>query len=512
MRYLMKKLALLLIPLALSSFTHLWNPIGFPDIFFDEGVYMRRAMHLVLEGNPQEAFLYDHPFFGQILLASVFKVISFPDFLNVSSDASSISLLYGIPRIFMGLLAVLDTFLIYKIAENKFDKRIAFIAAVLFAVMPITWILRRILLDSLLLPFLLSSILFALYSAKHNQKTILVLLSGICLGLAIFTKVPAFTMLPIVGYLIYSGTKSRKNLVLWIIPIIMISSIWPIYSITHGEFDLWQKDVMWQAQRANSVFGIFGFFFAIDPLLLILGFSGIAYCIIRKNSFILLWFVPYMIFLSTIGFKQYFHWIMLLPALCIAAAILVIEVPKKLSKIKQKQIVVIVIACISVFGFVNTTILISNDLSKNQFEAASYVVRTMEEDTTIMSSPVYSWIFDNIFEIKHVPLDYSMILYAPIETNNVLLMVDNHFFIDIDRGKEIREVYENTKSEKRFEGLVTSFDLGKYPYGIMEFDYGQNKTLSLDGTMKLNYDSSMIDIRKGHAAGSGKLTLPLSTP
>lgn len=508
----MKKLALLLIPLVLSSFTHLWNPIGFPDIFFDEGVYMRRAMHLLSEGNPQEAFLYDHPYFGQILLAFVFKIINFPEFLHVSSDASSISLLYGIPRIFMGLLAVVDTFLIYKITEKKFNNKIAIIAAILFAVMPITWIMRRILLDSLLLPFLLSSILLAQYSAGQKQKTLLAILSGVTLGLAIFTKVPAFTMLPIVGYLIYSGTKSKKTLLIWLIPIIIISSMWPLYSITLGEFDLWQKDVMWQAQRTNSVFGIFGFFFAIDPLFLLLGFGGIAYCIIKRNLFVVLWFVPYMVFLSAIGFKQYFHWIMALPVLCIAAAILIFEIPKKLSPEKQKQTVIISVMCITIFGLSSTSILLVNDLSKSQFEAASYVVNNLRDDTTILSSPVYSWVFDRVFDIKHVPLDYSMILYKPIETTTTLLMVDNHFFVDIDRGKELREIYDNTKPIKKFEGTVTSFDLGKYPYGIMEINYAQNKTLSLDGTMKLNYDSSIIEIRRGHAAISGKLTLPLSTP
>ncbi|HEU5221095.1 MAG TPA: hypothetical protein VFU58_03450, partial [Candidatus Nitrosotalea sp.] len=36
--------------LVVSAFSHLWNVAGFPDIFFDEGVYMRRAMH-VLNGQ-----------------------------------------------------------------------------------------------------------------------------------------------------------------------------------------------------------------------------------------------------------------------------------------------------------------------------------------------------------------------------------------------------------------------------------------------------------------------------
>ena len=62
----------------------------------------------------------------------------------------------------MGILAVVDTFLVYKISERRYNRNVAFIASVLFAVMPLSWLLRRILLDSILLPFLLSSILIAI--------------------------------------------------------------------------------------------------------------------------------------------------------------------------------------------------------------------------------------------------------------------------------------------------------------------------------------------------------------
>jgi len=53
--------AIFLIILALSAYVNLWNPVGFPDIFFDEGVYMRRAMNVLETVNPQEGFFYDHP-------------------------------------------------------------------------------------------------------------------------------------------------------------------------------------------------------------------------------------------------------------------------------------------------------------------------------------------------------------------------------------------------------------------------------------------------------------------
>ena len=143
--------------------------------------------------------------------------------MNSSGDVASISMLYLIPRILMGILAVVDTFLIYKIADKRYGKKIALVSAALFAVMPISWIFRRILLDSILLPFLLLSILAALYSKDSKYKIPLVLLSGVFLGLAIFTKIPAFTIMPLVGSLVFFYNHKRlKMLGLWLIPAIMI--------------------------------------------------------------------------------------------------------------------------------------------------------------------------------------------------------------------------------------------------------------------------------------------------
>jgi 4-amino-4-deoxy-L-arabinose transferase-like glycosyltransferase len=77
-------------------------------------------------------------------------------------------MLYTVPRVLMGLLAVIDTFLVYNIAECLYNRKVAFIASILFAVMPRTWSLRWILLDTISLPLLLSSILFAVY--YYNTK------------------------------------------------------------------------------------------------------------------------------------------------------------------------------------------------------------------------------------------------------------------------------------------------------------------------------------------------------
>ena len=47
----------------------------------------------------------------------------------------------------MAILAVVDTFLIYKIAEWRYNRNVAFIAAILFAVTPLSWLFRRMYLD-----------------------------------------------------------------------------------------------------------------------------------------------------------------------------------------------------------------------------------------------------------------------------------------------------------------------------------------------------------------------------
>ncbi len=165
----------LLVSLILSSFTHLFNPIGWPGLYYDEGIYMGRALHLINGLGPQEdPTFYDHPYFGQFFLAGIFSLIGYPHIISLQiGNINSIEMLYFIPRIIMGLLAVVDTFLIFQISERVYNKKVALIASIIFGITPLSWLLRWILLDSILLPFLLLSILLAIISnnyLKNNKK------------------------------------------------------------------------------------------------------------------------------------------------------------------------------------------------------------------------------------------------------------------------------------------------------------------------------------------------------
>ncbi len=432
---------------------------------------MHRAMHVLSGLGPQEGSFYDHPFFGQIFLAGVLGTMGYPQSLHPSTNANSISLLYLIPRLVMGMLAVVDTFLIYKISDKRYGRNVAIISSVLFAVMPITWIFRRILLDSILLPFLLLSILLALYSKDSKHSNLLVLLSGVCLGLAIFTKIPAFTMMPLVaGLVFFNNYKRFKILALWIIPVITIPLIWPLQSIMSGQFSYWIHDVFYfQTHRVggSDLLAIYKAFGQIDPILLGLATAALVFAAIRNNYLVLTWFVPFVIFLYLIGYDQYFYWIPVIPMMCIAAGILIVELSKKITRKKIAQMCpIVVIVGISIFGMVNLVQLITTNMSSAEYAATSFVVNDLnyDDNTSILASSTYSWIFSDVFHKKNVLLDYSIILFEPLNSSKVILVADPHFIIDLNRGKQLVDIYNSTLPIATFNGNLSKYDTNIYPY------------------------------------------------
>jgi tetratricopeptide (TPR) repeat protein len=487
---------LLVIPCILAAFTHLWNPVGFPNgPSNDEGIYIRRAMNVLIGQGPQESLLYDHPYFSQLFLAGVLALIGYPNSLHPSvGDVHSIETLYLVPRVLMGILAVADTFLIYKISERRYNNRkVAFIASILFAAMPLTaWLLRRVWLEPIQLPFILSSILFAVNTRNpitkknniennNNKKIPLALLSGIFLGLAIFTKIPAFTMIPLVGFLIYQNNNNNNNrkltLGLWFIPVILIPLIWPAYATYRGEFDLWLDGVLWQTHRGvQTLLSSLIYDFHLDPVLVLLGIAGLVFAVIKRDLFLLLWAIPFLMFLYLIGFVSQWHFIPIIPAACIAAARLIDYLSNRIrnKRIEKVLLPFIIISGIAIFGLTSTTMLIATTDNSSYFEAAAFVVQYLHDDNnsnsnnnnkiTLISNPFYSWIPLDVFHLNHARyVDYYNDK-IPLKTTNILLTIDPPM---LDRlahhqaAKPIQEIY-NSNSTKRIgvfgENMHSKYD------------------------------------------------------
>jgi 4-amino-4-deoxy-L-arabinose transferase-like glycosyltransferase len=511
-----KSILLLFIPLVLSAFTHIWNPIGFPHIDQDEGHYMRRAMQVIEGQGPQESnhtyfYPYDHPYFGQLFLGGVLKLIGYPDILSPKvGDVHSIEMLYLVPRVIMGLLAVVDTFLIFKIAEHRYSRNIAFVAAILFAVMPLSLLTRGIFLDSILLPFLLSSILFAIYSKETNNiefnriqtKNLFVLLSGIFLGLAIFTKLPVFLMIPVVAYLVYTNSNNSDNkkykkikvLALWFIPVILIPMIWPAYAILTGHFDEWINGVLWQADRSSrSLSNAMEHVFKMDPLLLLLGIAGIIYARIKRDYFLPLWIFPYLILLFIVDWVYFFHIVPVLPAFCIAAAVLLVDLVRKSNKRKiVRPLTFSLIGAIIIFGLLNTITLITTNLNSTYFELVSFINQNLpntqnnknDENSVIFVGPNSGWgffwllkyVFDKDVQFKwfELPKDYI----GSITNEKFLLMADRevrYAVYDSTSGaphiNQIKKLYHDSIPLKTFSNKTLQYDLHKYPYSNILDDY-----------------------------------------
>jgi 4-amino-4-deoxy-L-arabinose transferase-like glycosyltransferase len=508
----------------LSAFIHIWNPAGFPGIDQDEGHYMRRAMEVLQGLGPQESkgtffYPYDHPYFGQIFLAAVLSLLNYPSSINPSVSSDSIEMLYLVPRVLMGILAVVDTFLVYKIADTRYNRRVAFVSATLFAVMPLSSILKGIFLDSIGLPFILLSILFAIYYARseghygrnndRNKNFLLLLLSGIFLGLAIFTKMPVFTMIPLLTFIIlkrtvikssnnsHSNIKTRysrlKALGIWFIPVVLIPMIWPAYAISVGQLNNWLDGVIYQTARdsgGKDLRSSILYISVIDPVLLILGAAGLIYAIIRKDYFVLLWTFPYLIFLYIIGWAVPFHWSTLIPLLCIALGGLVDALIKSIGSRKLTNFLPhIMISAIIIFGFVMTTMLIETNLNTSYFQLYLFIVRELahhdakqhhqdnNNGTTMIGShrtralmwiPLYVF-KDNVkFRETDIPNDNFT---EPVRTKKFLLVADSNLLSRLtsteqyERDRRLTKLYYNTS-----ETIATFIDKESNRYDFMNID------------------------------------------
>ena len=463
MRWGNKHVFLLVVILAFSAYTHMWNPAGFPILKEDEGVYMERAVG-ILDGQVLYG-KHDHPFFGQIVIAGFMHVTGYPDlFDDPQTDPSYLEALYAYPRAFMGLLAVIDTLLVYLIADRVFGRRVATVSSVLFAATLMSIDLRMIMLDSILLPFVLSSVLLALHACGSDRKHAVLIASGVCMGLAILTKVPAVAMVPLCAILAYSASGRIRDVGVWFAPAVAIPAIWPAYAAWAGQFDMWIGGVLWQAGRSNDGLpAVMGSLFKTDPVLMPLGMAGfvfaVSYLILRlgrergatgrgepgdgnpshdplasstrhsyrilggaarasrgagsnvsesrRYGFLVVWFSPILLFFGAIGFVSYWHLSMLLPALCIAAAVLILvagrwRITRGAGGWTEDRVVLAASLAIGLVGMSTAGVLVHLDTQSPAFDAASFMLQNLDDPNAIKILPTtLFWVLSDVYGIQN---------------------------------------------------------------------------------------------------------------
>jgi hypothetical protein len=528
LRKLDKKIVFLSIPLILTSFTHLWNVSDFPSFHPDEGVYIRRALHIVaglgiqdpsskFDHSQESTSSYDHPYFGPMLLAGIFKILGYPQNMNTTPDVTSIERLVSVPRIIMGVIAIIDTLLVYIISERRYNSKVALFASIIFAVMPLSWFTRRIVLDSIMLPFLLTSILLILEIRSHPKHVqTLSVLSGICLGLAIFTKIPSFTLIPVLTFLIFQiinrekfpATNRIKILAIWLLPVILVPMIWPAYAFFSGDFAEWIDGILWQSterkSEGKSFYEVTTSAFRTDPVLFILGTAGVIYLTIRRDYFPIIWIVPYITFLIFVGWVTHFHLIPIIPILCISIAKLVYDLPSIMHIKKSIPTSTIMISVIGLFGLISSAILISTDFTDVQFASVAYITKALvptdgnsihknhsnvNQDAdnhsinqiTVISSPIFSWVYKYVFNNDNTFTHLRDT--QPIKTQKIILLIDSTYKRVISglegenatQIKRLMSIYNNTEIAALFKGDTSNLNRKDYPYtGIASASIGSN--------------------------------------
>ncbi len=425
---------------------------------------------LIGQGTQEDPFFYDHPYFGQIFLAATLQILGYPNVVNPSiGDVRTIELLYLIPRLFMGLLAVVDTFLVYKIAQRRYDTATGLIASTLFAVMPATLLLRRVWLEPIQLPFILLSIFFAIRNSSNISNKMpngCFFLSGVFLGLAIYTKIPAFTFIPLVAYLVYQNSRKHNKAMsvgVWFIPIILIPLIWPSYATFTGHLEHWLAGLFWQLDReGRTLFYAILYNFDLDPLMIILGIAGLIFAAIKRDAFLLLWTIPFVIFLYFIGFVSYWHLVPLFPAFCIAVARMVVDISKKIG-LKRIQYLTIstIFSIIICLGLISTISKVHINVNSPYFESAAFVTKYVLDlesldshngsGVTIIADPFYEWIPRYIFGLNEINYnDYFR--YNKTITDDHVLIIDNGFKDAMSEDNEVAKIYKNTAPVAKFGG------------------------------------------------------------
>ena len=510
-----RSLVFILIPLVLSAYTHLWNPTGFPSIHTDEGHYLRKAISTEIGQGLQPQDRYRAPYFGQIFLAGIFNIIGFPN-VETLGDKNPVEQLYLIPRVIMGILAVFDTFLLYRITEYRYGRNVAIIASILFAVMPFTWMIRRIFLETIQLPFMLTSILLILNLAKDRQNgqiqstslqkdagqqssqllereqkqiqkqqryqseytKLTLIISGIFLGLAIFTKIPAFTIIPLGVIMVYMVTRKKRNVIIWLIPVLLVPMLWPIHATLSGDMNDWIDGVRYQISRDRPLINTINTFFEIDPVLFILGIGGLIYSAVKKDYFLLLWTIPIFVFLQAIGYVSSFHLILLLPPFCIAGAAMIEKIGNNIANVRLKNMLPYIrIAVIGIFGICSITMLITLNMNSTYYQALAFVLSNLPDSNsnatslspankvTLIGNPQYFWIpefvFNKTFDAKNF---YSK---TPFKTDKYMMIIDSGFvrILNGDNSSRLNLAYNATHNLARFEQNITgTTDLDKYPY------------------------------------------------
>ncbi|MGH2461031.1 MAG: ArnT family glycosyltransferase [Chloroflexota bacterium] len=212
--------------------SHAVNMFHYPLYLGDEGIYLEQAWAVLREGAlAPYTYIYDHAPAGWLLIA-VWEFLLPRHFLTFGMAINS-------GRVFMLLLDLGSTALLYRIARRMTNSHLAAIAAAAaFTLSPLEiYYQRMVLLDNIMVFWVLLTLDLMLMETRRIMP---LLASGFCFGMATLCKENALFFAPVLGYLLYHKVKAtyraRFALAGWSVSAAMLISFYPVYALLKGEF------------------------------------------------------------------------------------------------------------------------------------------------------------------------------------------------------------------------------------------------------------------------------------
>jgi hypothetical protein len=288
--------------------------------------------------------------------------------------------------------------------------------------------------------------------------------------------------------------------VIWLLPVLILSSIWPLYSVATNQFGNWLDGVLYQVEREER--GLDSPLLAliqIDPIFTILSIAAVIFSIFNlivikdRDLLFFFWSIPYFLFLFLIGGAvKYFHFVILVPVLSIEIGLFIVYISKLLRLKKLTVNPFLILTGIAVVGFISTILMISNDLTSTYFDMYASILHALphsgnNSDIVTMVGKHWArsffWIPKYIFgqEVGFKVIDPILFPQYTTKSERVLLLLDKSLLSQVkskekkeDYISQIRMLYRNSTLNQSFtENWTQPYYPSYYPFTSIDSILGK---------------------------------------
>jgi hypothetical protein len=282
------------------------------------------------------------------------------------------------------------------------------------------------------------------------------------------------------------AAETLRNLGFWFIPVIFVPILWPVYALSSDGYNKFSEGINFQLTRSSKpLLDAMLLLFSVDPVLLIIGMAGVAFCVAKREFLFLIWIAPSLLFLYILNYVSYFFLIPMIPAFCIASAVMINDLANVISKEHGRRIKrnlsFAVISVVGAFGLVITTVLVATENNSSYLEASAAAMLYLpnsdpnksnsdinEKNTanpdgglTIIASPKFYWIMQHVFD-RHdydYRTQYSLISSKTLSdilrgSEKVLMVADSGILEVVNSERKP----DNERAKLRAERLSEIYD------------------------------------------------------